>query len=119
MILTATNPLGVQFSGQTWCPIPFLEGQIIGLNRSCDQVTLSLARARWPLQPGVKSGTRHRQHPTHHGHAVIVPIGFDTGVLYLSGFAKYAVAFFKKSRSSSSSAILFFSFRTSTDSSLE
>ena len=51
-------------------------------------------------QPGIEAAMMHQQHAAHHAHPEQAPMRFDEGVLYLASLAKYAVAFFRMSRSS-------------------
>ncbi len=64
-------------------------------------------------QPGIEATMLHQQHAAHHAHPEKAPVRFDEGVLYLASLAKYAVAFFRMSRSSVTRASSAFSRRIS------
>jgi len=116
VVWTAADPQGVQLLGQSRRPVATF-APIVGLleHLAHDLSTLGLS-AGLALQPRIEPRSRYRQHAAHQHHRELSPTSRHEGVLHLSVFAKYAVAFFRKSRSSSNSAIRFLSRRTSSDS---
>ena len=59
-----------------------------------------LTFGRFAVSPRVVSGLRHVEKATHHRYAKFVPITMDAVKSQRDSFAKKAVAFFRKSRSS-------------------
>src|SRR5216684_894903 len=60
---------------------------------------LSPLRTRAPAEMLVIAARAHPQHLALHRHRPAPPMAFDPGVLHSDSFAKYAVAFFRMSRS--------------------
>src|SRR4029453_7361060 len=50
---------------------------------------------------GIETGATNFQHPAHQHHWKFLTMNSNAGVLHVHSFAKYAAAFFRKSRSCS------------------
>src|SRR5690606_29797310 len=60
---------------------------------------LTCAFAGRAFSRGIEAGTADTQHPAHHPDGKQAGVGFDARVLHSDSCAKYAAAFFRKSRS--------------------
>src|SRR5437762_949210 len=72
------------------------------MNRPNDrpQGFIVLGSFAWsPARRRIEAGPTNSQHSTHQGHRELLPVAAHAGVLHDGSFAKYAAAFFKKSRS--------------------
>src|SRR2546421_700830 len=72
------------------------------MNRPNDRAQnfIVLGAAAWhPALRRIEAGPTNSQHATHQPHRELLPVTSDAGVLHHRSFAKYAAAFFKKSRS--------------------
>src|SRR4030095_3276839 len=56
---------------------------------------------RWPTLRRIVARATNLQHTTHQRHRKLITMGMNAGVLHGRSFAKYAAAFFRKSRSCS------------------
>src|SRR5687768_920133 len=79
--------------------VALLAGSVNCANLQEQPVSLARPFARGPPLRRVEPGSADAQHPTHQVYSELAPVLRDAGVLHSDWFAKYAAAFFKKSRS--------------------
>src|SRR5574341_2130779 len=73
-------------------------------DRHCQPAIRDRPCRRLTLQPGIVTALRHLQHPAHQHYRKIPATTFHERVLCSDSLAKYAAAFFNRSRSSRASA---------------
>src|SRR3546814_3137958 len=56
--------------------------------------------AEWPFEPGIKPAGMNVEHSAHRADGELRAMHLDKRVLHFASLAKYAVAFFRMSRSS-------------------
>src|ERR1044072_949833 len=97
---TAAPATGAYLAMDAWCAVGFSTALINGANNGAQDLIFPCSRTAGSPFRRIEAGATNLQCSTHREHRKLLPVQADAGVLHGFSFAKYAAAFFRKSRSS-------------------